>query len=603
VPVLTALDPAPQVKCQPVDLVATEAGRTQSGVLATVQVVNGSVRAARTIQLTNPADRMAFAREAAAATDCDEAALETAVLQLLPAVEAALRRAKRRGAGLGQPPAETNRVPRRIPPPSEPMGVARALVADLYRAPTGDLTLRHWRTDFHRYDDGVWGDAEASGIREAAYRWLEDAVYLKDMEPVPWAPTARKVSDVIDALSAIVHLDRATETPSWIDDSLAAVPARGTVVMENGLLHVPTRQLVPHSPAFWSHHGLPYPYDDRAEQPARWVRFLKELWPDDPSSISTLQELFGYAVAGDTRQQKIFLLVGPRRSGKGTIARVLTGVLGRHNVAAPTLAGLATNFGLQELITRPLAIIADARLSSRSDASVVVERLLSISGEDSLTIDRKYRDPWTGRLPTRFVILTNELPKLADSSGALAGRFVLLVLQRSFYGKENPALTAQLLDEAPAILNWSLEGLDRLLERGYFEMPASSADVIRQMEDLASPVGAFVRTRCVTGQEHEERTDALWKAWRDWAADQNIAPGSKAMFGRDLKAAVSAIHHTRPRAGSAKGREYVYQGIRLARDDDNGPVHGPPGPVGDELGWEDLDEENEIRQSMGWEDR
>ena len=89
----------------------------------------------------------------------------------------------------------------------------------------------------------------------------------------------------------------------------------------------------------------------------------------------------------------MFLLVGPKRSGKGTIARVLTGLLGMHNTAAPTLAGLTQNFGLQPLIGKPLAIISDARLGTRADNMIAVERLLSISGEDTLTIDRKYRDP------------------------------------------------------------------------------------------------------------------------------------------------------------------------------------------------------------------
>jgi putative DNA primase/helicase len=72
---------------------------------------------------------------------------------------------------------------------------------------------------------------------------------------------------------------------------------------------------------------------------------------------------------------------------------VLTGLLGAHNVAAPTLASLTTNFGLSPLIGCPLGLISDARLSTRADGSVAVERLLSISGEDSITIDRKYRDP------------------------------------------------------------------------------------------------------------------------------------------------------------------------------------------------------------------
>ena len=169
---------------------------------------------------------------------------------------------------------------------------------------------------------------------------------------------------------------------------------------------------------------------------------------------------------------------------------MLTGLLGRHNVAAPTLAGLATNFGLSPLIDKPLALISDARLSGRTDSSVVVERLLSISGEDAITVDRKYREPWTGRLPARFVILTNELPRLSDSSGALASRFVALVLTRSFYGHENPLLTDELLAEAPGIFNWALDGLDRLTERGYFVVPTSARESIDALADLASPAAA-----------------------------------------------------------------------------------------------------------------
>ena len=40
----------------------------------------------------------------------------------------------------------------------------------------------------------------------------------------------------------------------------------------------------------------------------------------------------------------------------------------------------------------------------------MVERLLSITVEYALTIDRKMIEPWTGKLPTRLMMLTNELP-------------------------------------------------------------------------------------------------------------------------------------------------------------------------------------------------
>jgi putative DNA primase/helicase len=391
---------------------------------------------------------------------------------------------------------------------------------------------------------------------------------------VPWAPTASKVGNVLDALKAIGHLEGALEAPAWIETRLDDRSGQGGqgndplllanefVVVVNGLLHVPTRMLLPHTPAFFCQNRLPYSFDENAVCPS-WLDFLHDLWPDDEQSIATLQEVFGYVIGGDTSQQKIFLLVGPKRSGKGTIARVLTGLLGKHNVAAPTLAGLSANFGLQELITRPLGLISDARLSSRTDSGVVVERLLSISGEDSIQVDRKYRDPWNGKLPTRFVILTNELPKLLDSSGALASRFVLLLLKNSFYGKENLLLTKQLLEEAPGILNWALEGLDRLNDRGYFVMPGSSNEVVRQMEDLSSPVGAFVRTNCEIGGEWQIEVDEIWRSWREWCQDQNLHPGTKATFGRDLKAVAPSVAHARPRGEDDK-RVQVYMGIRLA---------------------------------------
>lgn len=453
-----------------------------------------------------------------------------------------------------------------VSPPTNPMGVARELVQALYTHTDGRLVLRAHRGDFYRWDGTCWPEAEARAVRGAAYKWLEDAVYMKIKdglpEPTPWDPTSRKISDLVDALKAIAHLDGTVETPAWLEGD--SWPAGEIVPMGNGLLHVPTRQLLDHTPDFWAHHSLPFDYAPDAPEPKRWLEFLGELWADDTEAISTLQEIFGYLIGGDTRQQKILLLVGPKRSGKGTIGRVLTGLLGKHNVAAPTLAGMATNFGLSPLIDRPLALISDARLSSKADTHIVVERLLSVSGEDSITIDRKYKEPWTGRMPTRFLVLTNELPRLEDSSGALSSRFIMLVLQRSFLGKENPSLTAELLEEATGILNWALEGLDRLTLRGHFLQPSSGARAIEQMEDLVSPIAAFIREECVTDANVSVPVESLWAAWRRWCEDQNRGAGTKATFGRNLSAALPTIKKERPRSGpDGQDRVHRYSGLGL----------------------------------------
>ncbi|MDZ7733980.1 MAG: phage/plasmid primase, P4 family [Acidimicrobiia bacterium] len=408
-----------------------------------------------------------------------------------------------------------------------------------------------------------WHEIEDDAVRAEIYAATKRAVYEKLERGVPmlesWAPTRRKVSDVVDALHAETHLPERTTMPSWTDGT-DGPPAAELVAARNGLLHVPTRELHPHDPRFWSAVSVPYDYDPDAPRPERWLGFLDELWPDDPESVDALQRYFGYVISGRTDLHKILLLVGPTRAGKGVIARVLAALVGRQNVAGPTLASLGTNFGLQDLIGKPLAVISDARLSGNT--TQVVERLLSVSGEDTLTIDRKYRDPWTGKLPTRFVVISNEIPRFGDASGAIARRFVVLQLSRSFLGEENPKLTDELLEELPGILSWSLDGLDTLTAEGHFPEPAATREAMTALQDLASPVAAFVRDRCQVGPEHEADVEQVWRAWQDWCqANGRDRPGTKQVFGRDLRAAVPGLSLAHPRDGETRHRVYCGLGV------------------------------------------
>lgn len=464
----------------------------------------------------------------------------------------------------------TSEVTELLPSPNAPLKVARQFLDEHYTDGDGFLLLRSWRGGMWKWRTTRWVELEERALKASVYRFTENASYKdKDGEIQRWHPTRRKVGDLLEAVHAAAHLRDDLGQPGWIDDT-GQPPAREIVSLANGLLHVPTRTLHPHNPHLWNQTSVPFAYEPDAPEPARWLGFLNELWPDDPEAIAALQEFFGYVISGRTDQHKILLIVGPPRGGKGTIARILMALIGDGNHAGPTLAGLATNFGLSPLIGKPLAIVADARLQG-GNKHQVVERLLSISGEDVLTIDRKYRDPWTGTLPTRFVVISNELPEFGDASGAIARRFVILTLVNSWLGKEDTRLTDQLHHELPGILTWALEGLARLEQQGRFTEPPSSHDALVALQDTVSPVSAFIRDCCE--RDGEVPVDLLWSQWQTWAEANGHRKGNKQQLGKNLKAVVPGLRVRQPRNGTA--RERIYEGLQL-RGTDNASASVPP---------------------------
>lgn len=428
------------------------------------------------------------------------------------------------------------------------------LVADA----VGDLPrLRFWRSTWLR-----WNGASYEEVRPAEVR----ARVIRSLNTNYSHLSQRITGDVMDQLKAQAVLWGSVEPPAWIDEP-APWPADEVLATRNALVHLASLVrgepcMLPPTPRFFTTVALNYDFQADAPQPDRWLTFLSEVWGDDQQSISTLQEWFGYFLTLDTSQQKMLMLIGPGRSGKGTIARVLRELIGPANVAGPALAAFAQNFGLSPLIGKALAIIHDARLGNRSDQGMIVERLLSITGEDAQTIDRKYKEAWMGTLTTRLMMLTNELPQLNDSSGALVGRMILLRTSKSFFGREDTKLTRKLLAELPGILLWSIEGWRRLRERGCFEQPATGTELLGDMADLASPVGAFVRERCLIGPGCRVAVADVYAAWRQWCELYGREqPGTEQSLGKDLLAAVTGLKRRQARDGDQRYR--VYEGLAL----------------------------------------
>jgi P4 family phage/plasmid primase-like protien len=423
-------------------------------------------------------------------------------------------------------------------------------------------TLHYWQGQWYRWDAflgsyGPW----ASDDMEAMVRSHGTSAGRRQVH-------CAAVREVVRAMQGLCNLsaDAMPQHPGWIERRATDRDVRDILPMRNGLLHIPDRRLLPATPRLFNLNALPFDWTTSGAKPTQWLGFLDSIWHDDPQSIDALQEWLGYLLTLDTRQHKALMLVGPPRSGKGTIGRVITQLLGSHSVASPSMSSLSQHFGMEELIGKRCAVISDARLGSQTDITTLTENLLRITGEDAVSVPRKHRLPWTGRLGVRFVVLTNEVPVLRDSAAALVSRFVILRMTKSFNGREEHGLDAKLAAELPAVLAWALDGLERLRTRGRFTQPASAKESLQDMADLASPIKAFIRERCNVGAEYRVKRNDLFAAWSKWCtAEGRDHPGTTARFGRDLHAALPEVRDEQPRTGAARTRYYV--GLDLRQDE------------------------------------
>ncbi|MES2914340.1 MAG: phage/plasmid primase, P4 family [Pseudomonadota bacterium] len=427
-----------------------------------------------------------------------------------------------------------------------PMELAGAMLRGRTYLRSGGDWLCYNQTN-NRYE--VIPDEE---FQAKTWSWTDGRRYLRDGEAKAVVATRDSVANVIAAASA--QRQGPSSLPCWHKRRDGDPEPAELLAVANGLLHLPTMQLLPPTPRFVCRNASPVAYDPNSVPPTRWLRFLAEVFLNDMETVVTLQEAMGYLLTQDTSQQKIFCLVGPVRSGKGTINRVIQALVGEGNYSSPALKDLAGDFGIERLIGKQLATISDMRMGRNSDPSALAENLLRISGEDEVSVNRKHKGAWEGRLRTRFLMLSNETPQFRDTSGAIVSRIVLLRSTASFLGREDGCLTRDLLTELPGILNWCLEGLARLNARGRFLQPAASLDALAMMDAIASPVKAFAAQRLSDDdREAETPKDVIWVAFYEWLDEAGLRySGDKGHFFKDLGTVGLRFISTRPRIGGER---------------------------------------------------
>ncbi len=240
-------------------------------------------------------------------------------------------------------------------------------------------------------------------------------------------------------------------------------------------------------------YPLNFKYEGGAKCP-QFINFLNTIYPGHPELVELQQMKFGYILTTGNVFQKIFMQKGERRSGKGTLDRMMKEMVPKGYFEPTTFEKLSGRFGQTVFRRAKVVNIPDYKKGTLTGKSrnMVEEVIISSSGGDTIAIEEKHARQEGIKPVAVLTVSSNEIIDITNID-AFFSRLIVIPHMVSFEGREDFELEEKLYKELPGILNWAIEGAYKLGAQGRFIEPPICIETKNDMIEVNSPMSAFVR--------------------------------------------------------------------------------------------------------------
>lgn len=297
----------------------------------------------------------------------------------------------------------------------------------------------------------------------------------------------------------------------------------------NGVIDLHTGELMEHERSLMCTQMAGVHYDKDAECP-NWLRFLEMVQPDEEHR-SYLQRLLGATLVGE--QSQIFVVhIGDGGNGKGVVLDVSHQIMGTY--ATTGQHETFTRKSGSNRIPADLASYDGKRMvvvDELNDGQKMDEALLkNVTGGGTIKAESKGQNPWEYKPRFTLNFRTNYMPELPADPSTLR-RFKLLKWVATptsrewdtFKSKEHRQVDEFLLQEAPGILNWLIEGAREYLENGLQTPPDLEVDALEALEAQDDFLAFMDECTHKTHDATRVKGSAVYDAFVGWCKRQNLA--------------------------------------------------------------------------------
>jgi P4 family phage/plasmid primase-like protien len=385
--------------------------------------------------------------------------------------------------------------------------VMRALLKDSFDG--GKHLMFCQDGQFWRFDGRKWLAANRKSI---------EGRILRTIRQLP-GRTGQRTASLMKQVATLLEGELAVE-----DDLLRFTAEPPPAInCENGEVWVSDNGTVnfrPHRPESYLRQCLDVVYDPGAQCPI-YDSTLAEIFSnveDSTAMVRHWHELVGYLIQSRRHIPLILVCLGGGSNGKSMLVQTIARLLGPGLVSAQRIENLDKHrFAATSLVGKLLLVDDDVRAGIRLPDG----ELKKISEAKPITAEYKYGPSFEFVVRSVPVLLCNNTASLADVSYGMSRRLMVLPFDRTFRDDADPTRFPTIWKtEMAGVLNRSIDGLQRLLNRGQFKMPIAVTRAKAEWLKEANPLAAFVDENCGRDPLRQCLLKDFYSDYRQWAQER-----------------------------------------------------------------------------------
>lgn len=374
------------------------------------------------------------------------------------------------------------------------------------------------------------------GVKSETIYLFEGGIWIKNGK--------RKIKTDIEKLlgmwcknNVVLEITEKIKRKTGIDsEEFEKLPA-DLICLENGVLNINTRKLTEHSPKYYFKTKLPVIYNPEADCPKIKEFFKASLYPEH---MPIMQEWFGYTLYRVYSIKKAMILYGVTDTGKTQVMNLLTAFLNKKNTSGLSLQRIShgDRFRLIDLKDKLANLYDDL-----SSEDMVAGGFKIATGGGYITAEYKFGDQIQFLNFAKNTFAGNKIPSVKDidsEDAAYFNRWLPIPFDNQIPLKEQDKKLINKLtteEELSGLLNWALEGLDRLQEKGVFSDDRDWKTIKNIMERQMNSIAAFCHDILIKEKDGRISKEAMFEIYSEYMKikkDSGFPTASKAQLGRQL---------------------------------------------------------------------